>query len=437
MRDRVLSVGLDHYHPLHEPRIRSCISHGQAPWLCTRPWAPMTGSASVASADSDPVRSEIRRDALRARVEAHLHSLGYSITNGRLIAPVAADKDAIRRVHSIAVEDQRSRAAGSLARFEDQFVGRLRAGSDIDLGRVTPRLQLIVDRRSPEGLLWRWIALHWSIPVSAGYGRRLRFLVLDEGHDDAVMGVIGLGDPVFALGCRDEWVGWSFDDRRRRLSSILDAFVLGAVPPYASLLGGKLVALLASSSEVRDAFTEKYDGATSLIAKRRSSSPLAAVTTTSALGRSSIYNRLFHPDGELAFVPVGYTAGSGDFHFSGTIYDELSAFAAEHTPEGVSHRHALWPGASPRNRREVVQRALHELGYASRQMRVHGIRRQVFVAPLMANVGEHLRTGAAPDWRCLEVSALANHWRQRWAEPRSDRRPEWREFEPSSWRLWS
>ena len=39
-----------------------------------------------------------------------------------------------------------------------------------------------------------------------------------------------------------------------RLRNVMDAFVLGAVPPYRELLCGKLVAMLAASDEVRDAF---------------------------------------------------------------------------------------------------------------------------------------------------------------------------------------
>ena len=51
--------------------------------------------------------------------------------------------------------------------------------------------ELIVFRpRSFDGLLWRWLSLHWSIPVSSGYGRRLRFLVVDEGHQGKVIGLI-------------------------------------------------------------------------------------------------------------------------------------------------------------------------------------------------------------------------------------------------------
>ena len=95
----------------------------------------------------------------------------------------------------------------------------------------------------------------------------------------------------------------------------MDLFVLGAVPPYSHLLCGKLVALLAASREVQQAFQRKYDGKRSYISGRRLDDRLALLTTASALGRSSLYNRLDYR-GQPVFQSVGFTRGSGEFHFS-------------------------------------------------------------------------------------------------------------------------
>ena len=60
------------------------------------------------------------------------------------------------------------------------------------------------------------------------------------------------------------------------------------------------------SDEVRKAFRRKYEGRSSLIQKRKLSGQIALVTTISALGRSSLYNRLKFED-RLAFECVGHT----------------------------------------------------------------------------------------------------------------------------------
>lgn len=395
---------------------------------------PEASLSEQTAGDADPEDEAAR---LRARVEEHLTSLGFQVSNGCLLAPVAENKDQLRGLHSDAVEALRGRSRSALARYEDQFVARLACGTDIVPERIRPALVPIIDRRSFDALLWRWCSLHWSIPVSSGYGRRMRFLVVDRGHGDKVIGLIGLADPVFALGCRDSAIGWSREWRKERLFSVMDAFVLGAVPPYNTLCGGKLVALLATSSEVREAFNERYRDHVTLISQRKADARLALVTTTSALGRSSVYNRLNRPDGGLAFNPVGYTSGTGDFHFSGNIYEELADYAAKTTPAGTTQRHERWTGATFRNRREVIQRALDSLGYDGRKLRIHGVRRQVFLAPLATNAMEWLR-GESPslDWSTLDCASIGSWWLQRWGMGRAARVPGWDRFDPESWRLY-
>src|SRR5439155_1645113 len=206
-------------------------------------------------------------------------------------------------------------------------------------------------------LLFRYARLHWSIPVSAGYGRRLRFIVYDESNGKLI-GIFGLADPVFSLGPRDLWVGWDLDSRKARLQCVMDLFVLGAVPPYSYLLCGKLVAMLATSREVQRAFRRRYGGQQSLISRKALDSRLALLTTTSALGRSSLYNRLRY-EGQPVFRSVGFTQGSGQFHFSNGFYEDLRHLALENCE--ATAKHSRW-GDGFRNRREVLRKALPILG---------------------------------------------------------------------------
>jgi len=54
-----------------------------------------------------------------------------------------------------------------------------------------------------------------------------------------LIGLFGLGDPVYAIKARDEWIGWDSNAKAARLYHVMDAYVLGAVPPYSRLLGGE------------------------------------------------------------------------------------------------------------------------------------------------------------------------------------------------------
>ena len=315
--------------------------------------------------------------------------------------------------------------------MENRLLDHVASGGDIDPHRISPRL-VEVFPDSPEELLFRYASLHWSIPVSSGYGKRLRFLVTDESNQK-LMGLIGLGDPVYGLRPRDEWIGWTPDDRRERLRNVMDAFVLGAVPPYSFLLCGKLVAMLATSSTVREAFKRKYQGKRSIIRNKEHDGNLALVTTTSALGRSSVYTRL-RLHGERLYTSVGYTKGSGEFHFSNGLYGAISEFVQQHcTPTEKQQR---W-GTGFRNRREVIKKCLAAIGL-SKNWLYHGVEREVFVVPLARNSREFLRGEASTlEWQNNSEERIFNFFKDRWLLPRVSWDDRFRSWSKEDWRLWS
>lgn len=187
---------------------------------------------------------------LRWRILDSMRQQGFVIHSGQLTAPDPADKERLRSLHATSVKHRVEQAREGLLRHEDRLLGYIANGSEVLPDRICPRL-IEVEAGSEEELLFRYARLHWSIPVSAGYGRRALFLVADEANGK-LMGLFGLCDPVYGLAPRDRWVGWNKEEKRERLRNVMDAFVLGAVPPYSSLLCGKLVALMVTD-EVREA----------------------------------------------------------------------------------------------------------------------------------------------------------------------------------------
>lgn len=389
---------------------------------------------SLSSDEGGPIEDRVLE--LREALFEHLRGQGFKLTAGGLIVPVEDDKNYLRKLHGESVIAQRERARTALSRYDKSFTLRLLAGDELIPSAIIPHLIILPPGKSENALLWRWCSLHWTIPVSSGYGRRIRALVVDKAHRNAVIGLIGLSDPVFALGVRDAEIGWSREIRKTKLANVMDAFVLGAVPPYSHLLGGKLVASLLQADEIRDAFRDRYGHKTTLISERDPDAHLALITTTSAFGRSSVYNRVQRADQSLAIRSVGFTKGSGDFQFSGAIYAQLAAFAAAESTPGRSQRHENW-GNGFRNRREVVQRAMKLLGLNPHRMRVHGVRREVFLSEMATNSLPWLQ-GAENEleWRTLGVEAITRWWQARWALSRAASTTDWTEFEPSSWRLY-
>jgi hypothetical protein len=69
----------------------------------------------------------------------------------------------------------------------------------------------------------------------------------------------------------------------------------------------------------------RYAGTTTRIKKAVKDPRPVLITTTSALGRSSIYNRVTF-GGRKLFASIGYTGGFGHFHFRDELFDDITAY---------------------------------------------------------------------------------------------------------------
>lgn len=171
---------------------------------------------------------------LRRRVLRSLHAQGFHVRGGRLVSPDPEDKETLRALHEEAVRHRVGLARDRLERYENRLLSFIASGREVVPEKIRPRL-VEVRAGSEDELLFRYARLHWSIPVSSGYGRRLRFVVYDEANGKLV-GLFGLGDPVYSLGPRDRWIGWDATQKKARLQCVMDLFILGAVPRIPQLL---------------------------------------------------------------------------------------------------------------------------------------------------------------------------------------------------------
>jgi hypothetical protein len=369
---------------------------------------------------------------LRCAVDAVLMCQGFIICgDGTILPPDTRDKVLVRQLHAHTRIHRIELAARGLKRHQPRLLEWFANGSDVVPEKFACRL-VEVQPGSEEELVFRYARLLWSVPVSAGYGRRLRFLVLDR-NTEKLVGIIGLGDPVFALAPRDHWIGWTAAKHAERLKNVMDAFVLGAVPPYSELLAGKLVAALVASGEVNAAYTRKYAGKQSRISKQTHCNGLAAVTTMSALGRSSIYNRLKYGN-RVVFERLGETSGSGEFHLSNGVYVLLQEYANRyHIDEGT--KRPEW-GGGWRSRRDLLKKVLPDLGYDQRLL-YHGIHREIYGVQTGIDSLSFLR-GDRDDF-CHQgpsASELSDWFRSRWMLGRAVSRPEYVEHAREALRVW-
>ena len=292
--------------------------------------------------------------------------------------------------------------------------GHFATGADINPLTIRPRIEL-VQGNTLGSEIFRLATFNWSVPVSDGYGRRMRFLVWDESNGKLI-GIFALGDAIFNLKARDEYIGWTAADRADRMVNVMDAYILGAMPGYSNLLCGKLISSLIKSKEVAIAFREKYKNSIGVISGQKKNPHLAAVTVTSALGRSSVYNRL-SLEKEKIFTRIGMTQGWGHFHVSNELFSELVNYLHS-IDDPIFKTYSYGGGANWRIR--IIKKGLAALGMDPGLMK-HGYKREVYICEIASNALDILNGRKKRcDYSHLKtVDEIADLAKERWVIPRS------------------
>lgn len=369
----------------------------------------------------EPVRSSQAPsdESLRQLVREELSALGFRWADGKPFLPNGQTKAFSRALHKRAQRIELARRQGWLRKKLPIYLRYFASGHEVDPHGIQPVLVEVTEQEHHE--LFRIARLTWSLPYSKGFGRRLRFLVLDASNEKLI-GVLALQSPPLSFPSRDRLFRYPEGRKVELVNQTMDIHTLGAVPPYNYLLGGKLIALAATSNEVREAYRRKYTGRRTEMEGRILPANLVALTTTSAFGRSSIYNRLTYR-GEPVAVSIGYTEGYGSFHLA-HLY---STFRKYLEAQKISTRGGF--GTGPRIKWQTIVRALERLGYSSEVLR-HGLKREVYLFPLIRNLVDYMEGRASiPDYYDRYFSDLASFWRQRWLIGRAERVNTWRSWE--------
>jgi hypothetical protein len=361
---------------------------------------------------------------LKKKIRAHFKRLGFERTPDGSLSLDDTSKDAYRAFHEPQRLMKLKKNSAFIRANANKLINFYANGDDVEPHLIRPELEL-VGAESWQSDLFRFASLQWQIPVSDGYGRRMRFLVWDRSNDKLI-GLIALGDAVFNLSCRDNLIGWNHRERSDRLCNLMDAYVLGAVPPYNLILGGKLVASLVRTQEVKRHFESRYSDSVGVISGVRKKPKLVMVTTTSALGRSSVYNRL-KLDGIDYLRSIGYTSGWGHFHISDDLFLEIRRYLASLGDAYADGHHF---GSGPNWRLRAIRKAFRLLGLSPELMR-HRLVREVFVCDMATNSRSYLRGDSKKALfgkKLLDVDHVAALALDRWVIPRAERRAEYREW---------
>lgn len=361
----------------------------------------------------------ISAEELREKVYTELKNIGFSFNMDGEIIPPEFNKEMIRELHEPAREEKLQQAQEWIRDKIPEYKRYFASGSDISPKEIKP--QLINVELDWHKDLFRLARYYWSLPYSFGFGRRLRYLLLDESNGKLI-GIFGLQSPPISFPARDELFNYPEGRKAELVNQMMDIFTLGALPPYARLLGGKLVAYAVVANEVREDYVAKYSGKRTEMKERIIPANLVALTTTSAFGRSSIYNRLRYEGINIA-ESIGYTKGYGNFHLQ-RVYPLLKEYLSDND---VSVEGGY--GKGPKRSWQLINTALGKIGINNDLLK-HGIKREAFLFRLINNLEEYLEGQTdIPVYRDLPFDDLSAFWKDRWLSGRYQRVDSWHQWE--------
>jgi hypothetical protein len=339
------------------------------------------------------------KEESRQKILDNLESYGvhFDVTTGRLVAPN------LREMQNQLALQTNTRGLSYRNKVIDSFA----KPNEINILKVNPYLIVVDSIRLNR--IWSYACSFWSIPITNGYGRRIRILVIDR-NNQKLIGIIGLADPIIGLGARDSFIGWSKEQKIKRLYNCMTAYILGAVPPYNLIFGSKLVALTTMFPQVRKIFYEKYKDTIPIISGNKKIPHLVYIDTLGAFGKSAIYTRLQN------WKFVGYTKGQSHIHITANgSWDMIKQLV----PESAFRTYKY--GQGPNWKMRILKAGLKELGFSNDMLSI-GWQRGYYSCPLAENWKEYLNGETNKIiWKSYTESELINYWREKWLIPRLDK----------------
>ncbi len=209
-----------------------------------------------------------------------------------------------------------------------------------------------------------------SMEFVANPGRNQKYFVKDK-NTNKYLGVICMGSDVVSIKVRDEFIGWTkenkLDDAKLQHTAI-GTSIIATQPLGYNFLGGKLVSALVTCSTIRNKWKENYN------------QTLTGITTTALYGVHSQYNGIPH------WKTLGETAGQINLKPDDSIYLVWNQWLKENHPE---EHHKAVNATGPKN--NVINRIFKHLGMKAKDYQ-HGFKRGVYFADIYENGKEFFRS---------------------------------------------
>ena len=260
-----------------------------------------------------------------------------------------------------------------------------------EIESLDPYVEIVEDPKEST----KWAAVRRMIHTmdfTANPGRNVKINVKDR-VSGKLLGQISLASDVTAMGVRDNFIGWTKDNKfvDGKLNNTTIASTIVCTQPLGyNFLGGKLIAMMTTTPEVRAYWKEKYKNV------------LIAVGTTSLYGIHSQYN------GIPLFKTLGESAGKISLKPDDKFYDPWHQWIKENRAQwykdNISDERARnganmgYEANGPVSgiKQKILGQIFKECGIKATEYH-HGFKRGVYMAMMYENGCEYLRNEITED----------------------------------------
>lgn len=358
------------------------------------------------SQENIPIEERVRSSIIRDLTNLDWHII-HNNGNIEAIPPDSYDRETVKRAMSIKRTEIIKKNSTWIAKNINIARRNLADSYSAFNSHIEPVIEVCESEKQHS--LFRIFRYYWSSPYSEYVGRRIRLLIRDSAlPNKPLIGLAALGSPIIHIPERDSFLGWDKETRTRNLIYAMDAYVIGALPPYNYLLGGKLISYILVSNEVRKIYRQKYANKLTIINQRKSGK-LVCLFTTGLYGKSSQYNRIKYND-LLLYNYIGDTKGYGTLHLTEQTISLIREFLASRKID-IGHKFGDGPSWTMR----LIRTAGDLLGFDTDFLLRHSFRRSIYFVPLAQNAIEFLKgRNDAPRYYDLSLIELTSYWRNRW-----------------------
>mgnify|MGYP000471599515 FL=1 len=260
-----------------------------------------------------------------------------------------------------------------------------------EIESLDPYVEIVDDPKEST----KWAAVRRMIHTmdfTANPGRNVKINVKDR-VSGKLLGQISLASDVTAMGVRDNFIGWTKDNKfvDGKLNNTTIASTIVCTQPLGyNFLGGKLIAMMTTTPEVRAYWKSKYDNI------------LIAVGTTSLYGIHSQYN------GIPLFKTLGESAGKISLKPDDKFYDPWHQWIKENHSEWYEENITRERARNGANmgyeangpvsgiKQKILSAIFKECGIKATEYH-HGFKRGVYMAMMYENGCEYLRNEITED----------------------------------------